>query len=670
MSIDVYRSLISNNPDAIIVLNPNGKTLDINDAGIKMFGYTYEKFMELKHEDILISNSDVDTTELFVKTLKGESCSYSASVYHQNGKTLHLQVKNVPMMDNDSLVGVMIVAKDVTDLMETRAVLHTTSERLRSLYESSADAIDVIDLDGNVLSVNHAFEELYGWKESEILGKPMPTIPEERTNDVNARRELIEMGQSIRGLEVTCLKKDGTLFDVNISVSPLFDQSGKVIAYSGISRDISDRKKWEAALEQSKERYKFLLNASPEAILVQTNGIIRYVNDSGCSMFGYKEPSELFGRDILDFIHPTSMEVALDRIKRSNKGDILQKESIEQMMLRKDGSSFPVEGTALGIDYEDEPSTLLLVRDISERRMFEEQLIRSEERYRLIADNMTDFVAILDKEGVIKYASPSSINVFGFSPDSLEGNKMIEFVHTDFESDVVKMSQDLFTTKGSKEMELRVKHKTRKWIWIETKGTYFIDEEHEESHLLIVAYSIEKRKALQDKLKKMAFHDELTDLPNRRLFHETLKQTVLDGKRHRRKHALLYMDIDKFKWVNDTLGHATGDELLKLFSQRVSACLRESDILSRHGGDEFTVLLSDIEDEKSAEICAERILKALQEDWIIEEHTFKTTSSIGIAIFPKDGVEADILMRHADQALYNAKQSGRNTYRLYTEKEF
>lgn len=345
------------------------------------------------------------------------------------------------MMDKQHLVGVMIVARDVTDLIQTRKALHATSERIRSLYESS---IDVIDLDGNVVSVNPAFEELYGWKESEILGGPMPTIPQERMHDVSARRRLIEMGQSLRGLEVIRLKKDGTLFDANISISPLFNQHGKVTAFSGITRDISERK------------------------------------------------------------------------------------------------------------------------------LFELHLMQSEERYRLIADNMTDLVAIFDENGVIKYASPSNINVLGFASEDLESTKAVNLIHPEFTKELLSMLTDLFQSKGSRVLELKVQHKAQKWVWMEVKASYFIDEEHGNPYILFVGYSIMKRKELQENLRLLAFYDELTKLPNRRLFQQRMKKALAEGKRHQKKHALLYMDIDRFRWVNDNYSHATGDALLKLFSKRVS----------------------------------------------------------------------------------------------------
>src|SRR5690606_17430868 len=149
----------------------------------------------------------------------------------------------------------------------------------------------------------------------------------------------------------------------------------------------------------------------------------------------------------------------------------------------------------------------------------------------------------------------------------------------------------LFKSHGSAEVEFRYRHNTKEWIWLEAKGTYFVDEKNGDGFILVVSRVIEEKKMMREKVTQMAFHDELTGLPNRRLFQEIMRQTLKEAKRNEEKCALLYMDIDKFKWVNDHLGHSVGDELLKRLAKRVRRSLRESDVFARQGGDEFLVLL-------------------------------------------------------------------------------
>lgn len=540
ITCEVFNSILTFNPDPIFLLGEKGEVLDVNLAATDLFGYSASEWAAINFQDIVAPKNVKAVVELYANTLNGEYCSYNVSAYDREGKLLHLYVKNLPLCEmGQKPQKIMVVVKDVTQLVETKDELQKTAEKLMFFYESSAEAMDIIDLDGNVVQVNTAFEEMYGWKAEEIVGTPMPTIPAKQGEQVKRDRARLLNNESIHGLEVECLKKDGTLIPVSITLSPLHDENGNIIAFSGISRDISERKR------------------------------------------------------------------------------------------------------------------------------IEEALIRSEEKYRLIAENMTDLVTVIDNAGIITYASPSFTPVLGFPLEYYEGKNAIDIVHPEDLPAIQGQFLSLFRSKGSAEMEFRYEHKTKEWIWLEAKGTYFVDEKNGEGFILVVSRVIEEKKMMREKLTQMAFHDELTGLPNRRLFQEIMRQTLKEAKRNEESCALLYMDLDKFKWVNDHLGHSVGDELLKRLSKRVRRSLRESDVFARQGGDEFLVLLPDTE-ENEAMAIGKRILDSLQEAWQIRGNSFTTTSSIGIAMFPKDGSTMDKLKTNADKALYRAKENGRNTYIAYS----
>jgi diguanylate cyclase (GGDEF)-like protein len=179
-----------------------------------------------------------------------------------------------------------------------------------------------------------------------------------------------------------------------------------------------------------------------------------------------------------------------------------------------------------------------------------------------------------------------------------------------------------------------------------------------------IARDITEKKKNEEKNKFLAFHDTLTGLPNRRLFIEDLEQKIKEQKRYQRKFAVMYMDMDNFKKINDTFGHDVGDELLKQFAQRIKSSMRETDVIARIGGDEFTILLSEIRGQRSAAIVAEKILESLQNPWKINNHVFITTSSIGITI-NRDNDDEENLLKRADIALYQAKNNGKNNYRFF-----
>ena len=184
---------------------------------------------------------------------------------------------------------------------------------------------------------------------------------------------------------------------------------------------------------------------------------------------------------------------------------------------------------------------------------------------------------------------------------------------------------------------------------------------------VMVAHDVTAARELSSKLARLALHDSLTDLPNRALFKERLGNAMADARIQGGYVALLYVDLDRFKHVNDSLGHAVGDKLLQTVARRLLGCVRSSDTVSRQGGDEFVVLLSEISRVKDAAACADKILAALEAPFSIAEHELKVSASIGVAIFPDDAAESDALLRCADSAMYQAKYHGRNNFKLFAD---
>ena len=183
----------------------------------------------------------------------------------------------------------------------------------------------------------------------------------------------------------------------------------------------------------------------------------------------------------------------------------------------------------------------------------------------------------------------------------------------------------------------------------------------------MVAHDVTAARELSNRLARLALHDSLTDLPNRALFGERLGRAVANARVHGGYAAVLYVDLDRFKHINDSLGHAIGDQLLQTVAKRLMGCVRGTDTVSRQGGDEFVVLLSDIHRIQDATACAGNILSALETPYSLGEHALTITSSIGVAIFPDDAADADTLLRCADYAMYQAKYNGRNNFRLYSD---
>lgn len=529
------------------------------------------------------------------------------------------------------------------------------SNLYQHMFHSAGDAIDILDLQGVILDINPAFEKLYGWTREELIGKSLPVIPPNQLSGLTERINKVKKGSVICKFEVECLHKDGHKLTVNLTFSPIYNECGEVVAISGITRDITEQKVTERLLRESEERYQKLVDMSPEPVAVIRDGRIRYINKAGIEIFGVSQ-EDMLNQSIFSLLPSNNRNDVIKKMLSLLKEKEYTVEFVDQEMTRPDGKSIIVEATAMGIVYENKPSIQVLFQDVTERREMEKALLISEEKYRLIAENMTDVVSILDENGIMKYASPSHEIVLGFTSEEYEGQLTFDMIHEEDLPTVIAAFQEILETGVSQTVELRHKHVTKGWLWLELKGTLFVDEKTKTKLILIVGRDIEERKNLQDKLKALAFEDDLTSLPNRRLFEEKVKIALDTAEEEHENFAILYLDMDDFKRINDELGHAMGDIVLQQFAERVKSSLREQDLLARLGGDEFAILLLNIGDRDSIQLQVDRVQMAISKAWTVNNNHIRTSSSIGVAYYPEDGRTYSDLLQHADNEMYKQKQ--------------
>ena len=389
--------------------------------------------------------------------------------------------------------------------------------------------------------MNPAFEKMFGWRKEELIGQELPIHRDGDKKERDKVQNTLENKEHITNYETKLKRKDGTLIDVSLTLSPISDENGKLIEIAAITRDITEQKKAEAAMREK------------------------------------------------------------------------------------------------------------------------------DEHYRLITEHSTDLIRIVGEDETIQYASPSHEAMLGHAPVEMVGRNLLEFVAPDNHEKVRNLFVNGIKEKKRNCYEMQLIEKNGQPFWVETNTVPLFDENGSFIHYISISRNISERKQYEEQLKQMAYYDSLTDIPNRRLFFDRLSQTLRKAKRNHTHFAVFYLDCDRFKWINDTYGHDTGDQLLKGFVDRVAGCIRETDTLARLGGDEFAIILDDFSTSNEVEVVAKRIIHELQAPWAINGHEFITTSSIGIAIFPGDGNDADTLLGHADQALYLSKEKGRNMYHFHTE---
>lgn len=309
---------------------------------------------------------------------------------------------------------------------------------------------------------------------------------------------------------------------------------------------------------------------------------------------------------------------------------------------------------------------VIVSRNVTGRKIAEQALTESEWKYRLIAENMSDLVSLLETDGTIRYMSPSFRRILGIEPEELAGASHFQLVFSDDRGSVFRYLGQAMEEPGAVyKGEIRLQHAEGHAVWFEVSYSSFSEEGQGRPYIMASARDITERKKYDLQLKAMAYHDPLTDIPNRRFITDRLPLELEAAEARGSTLALLYLDVDGFKQINDGLGHAWGDQLLIQLVERVRSRLRSCDVMARIGGDEFVILLPNLSHQQTA-VVAERICACLKQPWDLGGGRLViTTSSIGVAMFPTNGRTPETLLMHADQALYLAKKEGKSGFRFY-----
>jgi diguanylate cyclase (GGDEF)-like protein/PAS domain S-box-containing protein len=291
-------------------------------------------------------------------------------------------------------------------------------------------------------------------------------------------------------------------------------------------------------------------------------------------------------------------------------------------------------------------------------------LYQSQERFRSIVQNSSDVVTLVDADMTIRYQTPSVERLIGYDPAELLGVKLTELLHPDDALHALAFFCDALASPGvTAATEWRMRHRDGTWLYVETVGNNLLDDPNV-AQMVLNSRDVTDRKTLEEQLSHQAFHDSLTGLANRALFRNHVERALLHRKRAEEPFAVLFLDLDGFKMVNDSLGHKVGDELLVAVAERLKACVRPADTAARLGGDEFAVLLEDVTEIVLAEEIAQRIIEAMMPAFPLDGKQAVVGTSIGIAL-SEQGESADELLRNADIAMYIAKRSGKGRHAAF-----
>lgn len=429
------------------------------------------------------------------------------------------------------------------------------------------------------------------------------------------------------------------------------------------------RGRTEHALRQSEARLRQLIATTLDAVVT--------VDRSLTVVEWNREAEAVFGipsRDVIGLpLRPTLLRdgqtqlfhALVDRYRGGRPARLVRKR-IETFARRANGEEFPVEITLAPAGSGNDVTFTAFVRDISERRSAQHELEQREKRFRTIVEKSWSGVVLLDGDLRFSFAGSSTQHLIGYEDHELLGRKLFDFVHPrDLEATRRIFDDVLAMPNHEAHGELRFRHSNGRWVWLEGFSQNLL---HEPSvGAIVLNYrDVSQRKETEKQLEYRAYYDSLTGLPNRLLFRDRLVNSLAAAKRNRVGVAVMYLDVDHFKLVNDGLGHSFGDLLLADVARRLHSALRASDTISRIGGDEFSVLLPEVTSTDAVAGVARKILDSLSRPFHVEGHDLFVTASIGISCYPSDGEDAETLLKCADAAMYRAKELGRNQAQLFT----
>lgn len=574
----------------------------------------------------------------------------------------------VPEVAPEGRAGTVLgIFREVT----ARQAAEAWARKLSLAVEQNPASILITDTEGRIEYVNETFVETSGYSKEEVIGRNPRLLKSGRTSAAvyDALWATIKAGHSWKG-ELENRRRDGSYYWERALISPIQDSQGKITEYVAIKEDISELRATINSLHESEGRFRGVVSAMAEGLVVlSADGVLVFANRAAEDIFGTPNDG-MRGR------RPNDLQV--ERIHED--GTPFAFEAWPTVIAMREGRD--VRGVVMGLRHPDRSVRWILINasplggggegglnaavatftDITERRRSEEQLQLAFEAIKHSGEG----IMVTDAEQRIVSVNPAFERVTGYAAAEVLGKRPDMFASGRHDEAFYRDMHHSLQTSGYWQGEIWNRRKNGE-IYPEWLGISVVREADGRTKNYVAIFSdITERKAAQQHIEFLAHHDPLTGLPNRLLLRDRLDQAKALAARLRTRVAVLFMDLDRFKRINDSLGHPVGDALLKAVVVRLRNCVRDSDTISRQGGDEFVIIVGDVRDSDAVARIAEKIHQRMAEPFVLDNHALTASFSIGIAIYPDDGDDFDNLTKKADTAMYHAKQAGRSTHRFFT----
>ena len=651
--------------DAIFTWAVDGGITSWNRAAEALFGYTSQEIAS-KSGSLLIAMDHIDDARsVMAKITAGRLVEkLETSGLRKDGTVFPVSLTVSPVYDADnSIVGASAIARDLTEENKAFAAV----ERMAAIIEHSDEAIIGKTLDGIVTSWNSAAERMYGYASEEMIGRSIDLLsPVGTTEEIRSILARIKDGHHVASLDTVRIRKDGRALTVSMSVSPIHAPDGKVVGASAIVRDVTEvRLAYEAA-----QRMALVVESSGEAIITSTlDGNITSFNPAAERMFGYGK-DEVIGTSV-GLLSPKS-QGAVTRALVAKIAAGRRTENLETVGIRRDGTEFPVLLTASAIRDKDGAVVGIgaIVRDLTEQKKAAEiarSLTAAEDLVRTVMASASIGIALTDSDGFFRVVNSALCDLLRHDEAWFLERRIRDLVHPDeLEAVLQERAQFLAGSSGKTVASLRLVRADGATVWVRRVVVLVPGVEGEPNLLMVQVEDITAEHEAQEALAYQAIHDPLTGLHNRAWILDILKADLLAAKRLGTSVGALFIDLDNFKVVNDSLGHAAGDEVLTSVAHRIVGALRPGDRVGRFGGDEFVIVVQNVVDVLEVERFAERVSAVIAADLQVQGHRIVPTASIGIALSTSSSTP-ESLLRDTDSAMFRAKAAGRARWQFFDD---
>jgi diguanylate cyclase (GGDEF)-like protein/PAS domain S-box-containing protein len=820
-----FRLLFANHPMPMWVYDLRDQGfLEVNEAAVQHYGYSRDEFLRMRISDLRQESPAPDPiSEAASRGVDEHSGEWKHR--RKDGRVIDVQVVS-HALDFAGHRAALVQAQDVTERKRAVEALRLSEEKHRAILEGMDEGYYEVDLSGRLTFFNDSLCRALGYAREELEGgSGRRLVDSEDGQELSTSfRQVLSTGRLVKNAEFEVVGKDGTRRAVQASVALMRDAAGQPEGFRGVIIDVTERRQAEAALRESEERYRRLVEMSPDGIAIHSEGKVVFANPSALRTMGAARPEDLIGRDVLSLVHPDFHSVL--RQRHASLGDGAPVPFLDEKLIRLDGTVVEVEGQAMPFAYDGLPAVQVVMRDISARKRAErlqralyriaeisssvqdmqgfyasihqivgelmyarnfylalqdeagrgltfqyfvdevdpsapeikqgktlteyvlrtsapllaspavferlvaagevevvgapsvdwlgvpllrgdaafgvlvvqsyseaaryteedrdiltfvaqhvaaaldrrraaEALRESETRFRTLAETAPCAIFIYQDEG-FRYANPAAATITGYNREELRGLSFWGLVHPDFREAVKERG---LSRAGAEAIparyEFKIERRDGEERWLDSSASSV--EFGGRPAVLGIAFDVTERKRAEEQIKSLAYHDVLTGLPNRLLFNDRLNVAVAQAHRQQQRLGVLFLDLDRFKVINDSLGHSLGDRLLQAVAERLEAGVREGDTVARLGGDEFILLLPGIARSDDIAKVAEKILESLRLPFRLEGRDLFVTASIGLSLYPEDGLDGETLVKNADIAMYRAKEQGRDNFQLYTQ---